>query len=272
MSRCSNLNIAGCKFTGDISKEVYQSQLSNLENFKIVLITPEIIKDGELFAVLKSFSETGKLDWIVFDEAHAIVSWGDTFRPVYKDISEQLSQLNCPKLLLSATVPAKVEAGIKDIFNDLTVFKSCIFRENLSLYVHERGTKFYDDLESHLAEHKDNFGIIYCVLPKDVSDIHAELLKRGIDCLNYHGQLSQKMKLTSQMKWMNGECKLIVANSSFGMGIDKKDVRFVIHARLPTSIDEHFQQCGRAGRDGLPSTCTLYYKYMYKNMLVKMFI
>ena len=110
------------------------------------------------------------------------------------------------------------------------------------------------------------------MLPKDVSDIHAELLKRGTDCVKYHGQLSQEVKLTNQMRWMNGECKVIVANSSFGMGIDKKDVRFIVHARLPTSIDEYYQQCGRVGRDGLPSTCTLYYKYMDKNMLLKMFI
>ena len=71
---------------------------------------------------------------------------------------------------------------------------------------------------------------------------------------------------------MNGECKVIVANLSFGMGIDKKDVRFIVHAKLPTSIDEYYQQCGRAGRDGVPSTCTLCYKYMDKNMLLKMFI
>ena len=272
LSRCSNLNIAACKFTGDIPKEVYQSQLPNLENFKVVLVTPEIIKNGELLKVLKGFSEKGMLERIVFDEAHTIVSWGNTFRPVYKDVCEQLAHLNCPKLLLSATVPAKVEAGIKDIFSDLTVFKSSVFRENLSLHVSERGTKFYDDLEVHLLQHKDECGIIYCVLPKDVSDIHAELLKRGIDCVKYHGQLSQDVKLTNQTRWINGECKIIVANSSFGMGIDKKDVRFIVHARLPTSIDEYYQQCGRAGRDGLPSTCTLFYKYMDKNMLLKMFI
>ena len=82
----------------------------------------------------------------------------------------------------------------------------------------ECGTKFYDDLEAHLLQHKDDCGIIYCVLPKDVSDIHAELLKRGTDCVKYHGQLSQEVKLTNQMKWMNGECKVIVANLSIGFG------------------------------------------------------
>ena len=150
LSRCSNLNIATCKYTGDIPKEVYQ--LLNLENFKVVLVTPEIIKDGELLEVLKAFSEKGKLERIVFDEAHTVVSWGNIF---HKEVSEQLAHLNCPKLLLRSTVPAKVEAAIKDIFSDLTVFKSSIFRENLSLHVCERGTKFYDDLEAHLLQHKD---------------------------------------------------------------------------------------------------------------------
>ena len=117
-----------------------------------MLVTPEIIKDGELLELLKAFSEKGKLERIVFDEAHTIVSWGNTFCSVYKEESEHL---NCPRLLLSATVPAKDEAAIKDIFCDLTLFKSSIFRENLSLHVCECGTKFYGDLEAHLLQHKD---------------------------------------------------------------------------------------------------------------------
>ena len=86
-------------------------------------------------------------------------------------------------------------------------------------------------------------------MPKDVSAIHVELLRRGVSYVKYHGQLSEQVKMASYSKWVNGECKLIVANSSFGMGIDKMDVRFVIHARIPTSIDEYCQQCGQAGRD-----------------------
>jgi superfamily II DNA helicase RecQ len=109
------------------------------------------------------------------------------------------------------------------------------------------------------------------VLPKDVSTVHAELLKNGINCLKYHGQLSEELKTNSFTKWMNGECKVMVANSSFGMGIDKKDVRYVIHARIPTSIEEYYQQCGRAGRDELPAKCVLFYKYGDKSTLLKLF-
>lgn len=110
-------------------------------------------------------------------------------------------------------------------------------------------------------------GIVYCVLPSHVSKLHGELLKRGINAVRYHGQLSEEVKSTSYAKWLNGDVKVIIANSSFGMGIDKPDVRYVLHAYVPTSIEEYFQQCGRAGRDGLPATCRLFYSIADKNFL-----
>ena len=272
LSRCQTLNILACKLTGDVSKELYDDQLMKISEFKIILVTPEILKDGELIDTILSLAEKSQLERIVFDEAHTIVSWGSTFRPVYKQVCERIARVkSCPKLLLSATVPAKVEKAIKDTFVNLTVYRSSVFRENLHLSIRERTNTFYDDVQRFVADHKEEFGIIYCVLPKDVSVIHAELLKRGVSCVKYHGQLSEEVKMASYSKWVNGECKLIVANSSFGMGIDKKDVRFVIHARIPTSIDEYYQQCGRAGCDGLPAKCFLYYKYTDKNMLLKLF-
>ena len=257
--------------TGDVSKELYDDQLQKIAQFKIILVTPEILKDGELIEIILSLTEKSQLEKIVFDKAHTIVSCGSTFRTVYKEVCDRLARVKCcPKLLLSATVPAKVETAIKDIFDNLIVCRSSVFRENLHLHIRERTNAFYDEVERFVADHKE-FGIIYCVLPKDVSTIHAELLKRGVSCVKYHGQLFEGVKMANHSKWINGECKLIVANSSFGMGIDKKDVRFVIHARIPTSIDEYYQQCGRAGRDGLPSRCILYYRYADKNMLLKLF-
>lgn len=104
-----------------------------------------------------------------------------------------------------------------------------------------------------------------------MAKIHAELRKRGINCVKYHGQLDEETKRISFEKWMNGEKKAIVANSSFGMGINKTDVRYIIHVRLPTSIEEYYQQCGRAGRDGLPSICKLFYNYADKIALYKLF-
>ena len=89
--------------------------------------------------------------------------------------------------------------------------------------------------------------------------------------MKYHGQLSDAVKLSSQSKWMSGEANVIVANSSFGLGIDKGNLRYVLHAKLPTNIEEYFQQCGRAGRDGLPSHCKLFYNYSDKNILYRLF-
>ena len=118
---------------------------------------------------------------------------------------------------------------------------------------------------------QNNSGVIYCVLPQDVSHIHAELVKRGVKAVKYHGQLSDDIKSSNQVKWINDEVQVMVANSSFGMGIDKGNVRYVFHAKLPTSVEEYFQQCGGAGQDGLPATCKLYYNYNYKSSLYKLF-
>lgn len=271
LGRCHNLGISACKFTGEVPKELQYSQQLNIKQFKIVLGTPEMLKEGEFNSTVMSMIEKKEIERIVFDEAHTIVSWGNTFRPIYREVCEELAKTTCPKLLLSATVPAKIESELKDIFMGLVVFRSSIFRENLFLKVQERTSKFYDELKSFILERKGDSGIIYCVLPKDVSTIHADLLKNGIDCVKYHGKLSEEVKTDSYSKWVNGECRLIVANSSFGMGIDKKDVRYVIHGRIPTSVEEYYQQCGRAGRDGLPATCVLFYKYGDKNMLLKLF-
>jgi bloom syndrome protein len=271
LSRCQELSISVCKFTGDLPNHQREAQLQNFEHFKVVLVTPEMLKEERLIGRVVSLSDEGQLERIVFDEAHTIVNWGNTFRPVYKDICEKLSALRCPKLLLSATVPAKLETEIKIIFDNLTVLRSSIFRDNLQLNVKERTKTFFDEMELLLKEHKNNCGIIYCVMPNDVANIHAELVKRGFECVKYHGQLSAEVRASSYSKLMSGEAKIIVANSSFGMGIDKKDVRFIIHAHVPTSIDEYYQQCGRAGRDGLPAICILFYKYADKNNLFKLF-
>ena len=122
LGRCQNLNISACKFTGDVSKELYDDQLQKIAQFKIILVTPEILKDGELIDIILSLTEKSQLERIVFNEAHTIVSWGSTFRPVYKEVCDRLGRVKCcPKLLLSATVPAKVQTAVKDIFDNLTV-------------------------------------------------------------------------------------------------------------------------------------------------------
>ena len=168
-------------------------------------------------------------------------------------------------------ISEKAQKILTGIFGNMLVYRNSVFRDTLILEVVERGNKLYDDLALFIKERAQQCGIIYCVLPKDVATVHAEILKRGIAAVKYHGQLSEEAKASSHSKWMSGEVKVIVANSSFGMGIDKPDVRFILHARIPTSVDEYFQQCGRGGRDGIYATCRLYFNYSDKAVLYKLF-
>ena len=195
-----------------------------------------MLEEGELIDALYQLIENDQLARVVFDEAHTIVTWGNTFRPVYKKVCGKLSNIPVPKLLLSATVSGKLEAELKTIFNALTVLRTSVFRQNLFLEVKGRTHKFYDELQDFIVEHKDESGIIYCVLPKDIATIHTELLKRGVDCVKYHGQLCEDVRVNNHAKWLNSECNVIIANSSFEMGIDKKDVRYIIHARMPNEF------------------------------------
>ena len=272
--RCLNLNISAWKFTGDVPLHTRTEQVNDLKNYRVIFVTPECLEDGEtLRQKVDELLTLNTLEQIVVDEAHTISTWESTFRPKYKTVCESLSGVDCPKLLLSATISANVESDVRSIFGNFKLYRTSVFRDNLNLEVIERTSKFMDELVKFIQEmgSQNNSGITYCVLPRDVSHIHAELVKRGVKAVKYHGQLSDNIKSSNHAKWMNDEVKVMVAISSFGMGIDKGNVRYVVHAKLPTSVEEYFQQCGRAGRDGLPATCKLYYNYNDKSSLYKLF-
>ena len=159
-------------------------------------------------------------------------------------------------LLLSATVPLKIEKEHHEIFGDFCVYRNSVLRENLFLEVVERGGKFYDDIASFILERKGQCGIVYCVLPTDVAKIHAELLKRNINAVKHHGQLSEEVKTASFSKWMTGDVDVMVANSSFGirpggeMGDGPPTGKFIKPSELGQFLGAEFEnrwytECGR---------------------------
>ena len=139
-------------------------------------------------------------------------------------VCESLSGVDCPKLLLSATISSDVESDVRSIFGNFILYRTSVFRDNLCLEVIERTSKFMDELVKFIEEmeSQNNSGM--------------RVVERGIKAVKYHGQLSDDIKASNQAKWMNDEVKVMVANSSFGMGIDKGNVRYVVHPKLPTSI------------------------------------
>ena len=120
------------------------------------------------------------------------------------------------------------------------MLRNSVFRDNLFLCVKERPTKLYDELAGYIKDKNGLCGKIHCVVAHEKTKIHSELIKCGINEVKYHGQLSQDVKSANQKAWMEGQVNVIVPNASFGMGIDKPNVRWVVHARIPTSIDEYF--------------------------------
>ena len=177
---CLNTNILSCKFTGDVPHDVRDEQLQSIESFKIIFATPGCLEFGEPFRVkIDGLISVCQLERIVFDEAHTISSWGNTFRPNYKDVCKSLSNAKCPKLLLSASVPLKVENDLRDICGDFAVLHRAAYRDNLYLEVVERTGKFLDQPSDFILQNESQgaSGIVYCVLPHEVSKIHGKLLK-----------------------------------------------------------------------------------------------
>ena len=222
--RCQNLGISACKFTGEVPHEIQTMQVEHIEQYRVVVATPEMLDKGMLPHQAITSLDLGR---IVFDEAHTIATWGGTFRRIFKEVCKDLAKLSCPKLLLSATVTAKLQQTLMDIFGRLLVFRESVYRENLSFEVAERTPKHIDEIASFVRDKCTigHCGIIYCVIPHDVDRIHSELLKHGLSAVKYHGQLSDEVKQAGFSKWLNGDVCIMVANSSFGMGIDKRDVR-----------------------------------------------
>jgi ATP-dependent DNA helicase RecQ len=227
---------------------------------KMLYVAPETLKKDETIDFLRSV----KLSFVAVDEAHCISEWGHDFRPEYRRIKQIVKEIDdVPMIALTATATPKVQLDIQKTLNmlDAQVFKSSFNRANLYYEVLPKGSKAQTmkDLISFINKRKGKSGIVYCLSRKKTEEVSEILQANGINALPYHAGLDAKTRAGNQDKFLMEDADVICATIAFGMGIDKPDVRFVIHYDVPKSLEGYYQETGRAGRDGMDGDCVLFF-------------
>ena len=162
---CSqNLGLTCCKFTGEVPNDVQQQQFQEFSSYRLILATPEMLAEGADLELLEKARGTNIVERIVLDEVHTTCSWGNTFRPVYKAVAENLSKLKCAKPLLSATVPEVHQLSLQEMFGNVTILRDSVFRENVFVEVKERPTKFYDELTCFVREKAESSTVSFLMM------------------------------------------------------------------------------------------------------------
>lgn len=234
------------------------SELSD-NHIKLLYVAPERLVLSEFI----SFLQTLKIDLIAIDEAHCISEWGHEFRPAYRELKllkERFSDI--PIIALTATAIPEVRKDVIGLLKlkDPAIHTSSFNRKNLLYHVRPKADA-YGQLLQYLAKHGDESGIIYCFSQKATEDLATKLQTEGFHALPYHAGFDTSIREETQNRFINNEIKIIVATIAFGMGIDKPNIRFVIHYDLPKSLETYCQETGRAGRDGKKSDCILFFGY-----------
>ena len=259
----SSLNQAGilaAYLNSSLTANQYYKALSLAKTgrYPIIYVAPERLLNEEFL----DFALHAEISMIAVDEAHCVSQWGQDFRPSYLKITEFIRRLPRRPVVsaFTATATSEVRDDIIDILHlqEPFVITTGFNRENLFYSVQTPGNK-YNFVREYVEEHKEESGIIYCISRKLVEEVCENLIKDGFSATRYHAGLSDEERRNNQDDFIYDRCSIMVATNAFGMGIDKSDVRYVIHYNMPKNMESYYQEAGRAGRDGEPARCILLY-------------
>jgi ATP-dependent DNA helicase Q5 len=275
ITQLSKRRIPAAALNSKTSSSERQKILFNLKskgdtNLKLLYITPEMAATTHFRQTLSRLHSQGKISHIAIDEAHCVSEWGHDFRPDYQKLGELRDTLpGVPMVALTATATPHVQDDVVTSLRmkgPVAIFKSSSFRPNLFYDVSFKDTlkdphkDLCDYITTAMTSGKtQGCGIIYCRTREGCQELAGRLTSKGILAKAYHAGLKADNRTMIQQEWTKGDVPIIVATISFGMGVDKANVRFVVHWTVPKGIESYYQESGRAGRDGLKSFCRLYY-------------
>ncbi|EEC05653.1 ATP-dependent RNA helicase, putative, partial [Ixodes scapularis] len=269
VQKLGSLDVPANHLSGDSDDfSVYSDLRSTQPRLRLLYVTPEKVSaSGRLLDALSRLHANGRLSRFVIDEAHCVSQWGHDFRPDYKKLSVLREKFSgVPMMALTATATPRVrtdilhQLGMRDPKWFLQSFNRPNLRYEIRLKSGKVGTarEVLEVVEGKFARQS---GIIYCFSRKECDDLAEELSKNGVPAVAYHAGLDDPKRNAVQQRWIDDKVRVVCATIAFGMGVDKPDVRFVVHYTLPKSMEGFYQESGRAGRDGRPASCLLFYSF-----------